>query len=210
MARAFGSASARFARISTISRHPPRAAANSAVLPEAVRADAVSALTRMSARLTAAGSAARAATYSSERPLASISLKSLTDSHRAATRSGSRERAVSAGQRRRRVGGGCARIWRFRGRFWHRRSDDGEARGGFWVDGGRREWDALSPLTTALQNDRVGISDYAFRPHPDGRQTVCGARQRQTPKSSPQEDRILYIGPSEPSCRGRKASQACF
>ena len=40
-------------------------------------------MTWLSALLTADGSADRAATYSSERPRTSVSLKSLTDSHRA-------------------------------------------------------------------------------------------------------------------------------
>ena len=51
-----------------------------------------------------------------------------------------------------------SRIWRFRGRFWHRRrTRRGRRAGCERVSGKRAGVDALSPFITALQNDRVGI-----------------------------------------------------
>ena len=51
-----------------------------------------------------------------------------------------------------------SRIWRFRGRFWHRRREwRGRRAGCERVAGKRAGVDALSPFITALQNDRVGI-----------------------------------------------------
>ena len=88
-----------------------------------------------------------------------------------------------------------SRIWRFRGRFWHRRREwRGRRAGCERVAGKRAGVDALSPFITALQNDRVGILSLSHSRCTAGRPDVVrrrapSAQSRRRSKARDRDDR---------------------